>query len=340
MRRAESNKKPGISYAFTNDGLELPLIDVTHPAFALPRGTELQRKAVQKFVRDQKQFQKLPTLAQKLLLRLFLRGSLHTRALRDAASTFLPGLPTYLLKIPPDLLGEYARPIDRKLAEGAPILSVRYRLQDMATLAAEALAPALLAERERPLVLVNIAGGPAFDSLNALLLLRRDHPELLRSRSTRIRVLDADSAGPQFGARSLEVFASPGAPLEGLDIRFDYERFDWRDRAGLRAVLESAATQNAVTLGQSEGGLFEYGSDADIVAVLSEFREAARGFLGFVGSVTRNDEFVAFAKSISKTTTRPRGLSVFEPLCRAAGYEIHRALERPLSDNVWIRPAE
>ena len=340
MRRSESNKKPGISYAFTNEGLELPLIDVTHPAFALPEDPELQRRAVQKFVREQTQFSKLPKFAQNIVLRVFLRGSLHTGALRAAASTFLPGLATYLLKLPPDLLGDYARPIDRKLADGAPVLSVRYRLQDMAMLSAEALGPALASDPERPLVLVNVAGGPAFDSLNALLVLKRDRPESLRTRRICVHVLDADDVGPEFGARSLAVFASPGGPLEGLDIRFEHERFDWREPSGLGSVLGRAAEQNAFTLGQSEGGLFEYGSDADIVGVLTAFREKAQSFLGFIGSVTRDDEFVRFAKSISKTTTRPRGLAVFEPLIRSAGYELQRSRERPLSDNVWIRPTD
>ena len=30
----EQNKKPGVCYAVTDDGLELPVIDITHPAFA------------------------------------------------------------------------------------------------------------------------------------------------------------------------------------------------------------------------------------------------------------------------------------------------------------------
>jgi hypothetical protein len=29
---------------------------------------------------------------------------------------------------------------------------------------------------------------------------------------------------------------------------------------------------------------------------------------------------------------------VFERLCRSVGYEIRRAIERPMSDNVWITP--
>ena len=31
----EKNKVPGVSYALTTKGVELPIVDVTHPAFAL-----------------------------------------------------------------------------------------------------------------------------------------------------------------------------------------------------------------------------------------------------------------------------------------------------------------
>jgi hypothetical protein len=33
--RPETNKRPGVSYVVAPNGLELPVIDVTHPAFAL-----------------------------------------------------------------------------------------------------------------------------------------------------------------------------------------------------------------------------------------------------------------------------------------------------------------
>ncbi len=38
----EAHKRFGVSYAVTDDGLELPVIDVTHPAFAIaPTDAEL-----------------------------------------------------------------------------------------------------------------------------------------------------------------------------------------------------------------------------------------------------------------------------------------------------------
>ena len=54
----------------------------------------------------------------------------------------LSGLTTYLLKLGPDNLGDaYAKPIDRRIAASVPTMAVRLRLQDMATLLADALAP-------------------------------------------------------------------------------------------------------------------------------------------------------------------------------------------------------
>ena len=157
-------------------------------------------------------------------------------------------------------------------------------------------------------------------------------------RPIRIHVLDGDAAGPSFGARALLEFKKPGAALAGLDIRFEHERFDWSDASGLRAALERAAAEYSLTLGTSEGGLFEYGSDADILSILSEFRDTAKGLLGIVGSVTRDDELMQILKRTSKTATRPRGMQVFERLCRSVGYETLRVIERPLSDDVLIRP--
>ena len=44
----EKHKRPGVYYALTNDGVELPVIDITHLAFALNVSDTEQRAAVQK----------------------------------------------------------------------------------------------------------------------------------------------------------------------------------------------------------------------------------------------------------------------------------------------------
>ena len=75
IRRAEYNKKPGVSYAGTNDGLELPVVDITHPAFALTLSDEKQQALVAHFLEEQRRFARLPGLVRTLLLRFFLRGS-------------------------------------------------------------------------------------------------------------------------------------------------------------------------------------------------------------------------------------------------------------------------
>jgi hypothetical protein len=336
----ELRKRHGVHYAVTNDGLELPVIDVTHPAFSLSVSSDEQRELVARFLREQEQFLKLPELVRRALMRVFLRGSILADAMRAGEGSFLTAISTYLLKLPPDMLGQaYSRRVDRKIATRVPALSIRLRMQDMARLAADAVSSALAAEPGRPLTFVNIAGGPALDNLNALLLLRRERPSLLDGRTIRIHVLDIDAAGPSFGARALSELKKPGSALSGLDVRFEYEHFDWSDASGLRSALERAAAEHALTLGTSEGGLFEYGSDPDILSVLSEFRDTARSLLGVVGSVTRDDELMRALKRASMSPTRPRGMQVFERLCRSVGYEMVRVIERPMSDDVLIRPA-
>src|SRR5437762_14154194 len=49
---AETNKRPGVHYALTSDGVELPVVDVSHPAFALTVTDPEQRALVQDFLRE------------------------------------------------------------------------------------------------------------------------------------------------------------------------------------------------------------------------------------------------------------------------------------------------
>lgn len=54
VRIPEKNKKPGVYYALTNDGVELPVIDVTHPEFALNLSAEDLSARRERFIRDMK----------------------------------------------------------------------------------------------------------------------------------------------------------------------------------------------------------------------------------------------------------------------------------------------
>jgi len=338
IRRAEQNKRGGVSYAVTNDGLELPVVDITHPAFAAELTEEKQQALVSQFLDEQRRFARLPKLLQAGLMRFFTRGSRIARGLRRSEGTFLDGMTTYMFKLGPQNLGSYAVPVERRMLGSLPAISVRLRLSDVARLLADGLAPRLAADSERPLHLLNIAGGPAVDSLNALILLRREQPALLEQRRSLIHVLDGDADGPAFGARALAALQAPGAPLAGLAVTFEHSRYDWREVAGLQPALVAARNADALLAVSSEGGLFEYGSDADILANLRALSGDPQRELFMVGSVTRDDEVIQTLKLTSRAATRPRGLPSFSSLVERAGWQVTRAISRPLSDQVLLVP--
>lgn len=329
-RVPERHKKPGILYATTDDGLELAVVDVTNPAFAVSLEPAEQAALTERFVSEDRQLERMPAILRKLLLGFVLRGSLLARGIRKAEGTFLPGLETYLLKLGPENLPTaLIKPIDRRIAAALPALGVRLRLQDMAQLLVDAVTPALTAGPERPLRLLEIAGGPAMASLNALILLPR---ELLAGRDIAIDVLDLDEHGPSFGRRALAQLQSPGAPLHGLPIAMRHVRYDWRSAAELRPILREAMAEGAILAAISEGALFEYGSDEEIVANLEELQGVP-----VVGSVTRADEPVRRMMRTSGAALVPRGIDAFRALAARAGREMTRVLERPFSDHVALR---
>jgi hypothetical protein len=338
IRRAERDKKPGVCYAVTSDGLELPVVDVTHPAFGLVLTEDKQQLLTRRFLDEQRRFARLPGWLRSVLIRFFLRGSRIGKGLRRAEGTFLDGMTTYLFKVGPRNLGSYAVPVDRRILMSLPAISVRLRVSDMARLLADGLVPSLDRDAGRPLTLLNIAGGPAIDSLNALILLRRERPELLSKRRIVVRVLDRDDKGPLFGARATSALSEPGAPLAGLDVTFEHTRYDWSDVTGLAPALEAATREAALLAVSSEGGLFEYGSDQDIVANLRAVAAAKLDGSFVVGSVTRDDEIIRTLKLTSTAATVPRGLAIFSALVARAGWRVTRSIARPLSDQVALEP--
>ena len=224
----EPNKIPGLHYAVTNDGIELPIVDVTHPAFALSVTDTEQRALVQKFLQEKGPFAGLPAFLRNWLQRFLLRGSILASGIRQAQDTFMTGMHTYLLKLGPTMLGSaYAKPIDRRIAASLPVFAVRLRMQDIATLMAEALAPVLVKEPARPLHFLNIAGGPTIDSLNTLILLSKNQPGILAAHQISIDVLDLDAAGPAFGARALESLSLREGPLRGIRVALRHVPYDW-----------------------------------------------------------------------------------------------------------------
>jgi len=123
----------------------------------------------------------------------------------------------------------------------------------------------------------------------------------------------------------------------GLPITFRHIPWDWRsDGAVLSAVVAAVRPANALAIASSEGGLFEYGTDAEIVDALTRLRDGK--LLGVVGSVTRADEPIRRLHRDGGAATRPRGLDTFRKLIAPTGWIVCRAIERPFSDHWTLSP--
>ena len=257
----------GVVYAKAPDGTELPVIDVTNPAFALPYDEAEMKKRVARFLRGERWRAKIPQPIQRAFLGLAARRSRLARALYHASEGVIGGMTMYVGKLGPRMLGDgYSTAIDRQLAAAPPSWLARVRLEDMARLLAEGLTPVLAARRGRPLHFFNIAGGPSADSWNALLVIRAGGVRALAGRAIAIHVLDVDEEGPAFGGRAVAALSGEGGPLADLDLRFERDAYDWKNAERLRQLLAETGASGAVVAVCSEGGLFEYGSDDEIVA--------------------------------------------------------------------------
>jgi hypothetical protein len=337
---AERNKQRGVHYAWGPDGIEYPIVDVTHPAFALSVNDADQRALIAAFMKEYQPLAKMPALLRRLMLKLMLRGSRLAEGIKRSEGSFMTAMDTYLLKLGPDNLPSvFRKPIDRRIAAALPALAVRLRLQDVARLSRDALVTSLHTRANAPLHLLNIGGGPAIDSLNALLLLQREQPELLRDRSIVLRVLDLDPTGPTFGARALRALQTEGAALHGLAIELVQVPYDWSNPDTLETSLAAAREADAICLASSEGGLFEYGSDDAIIRNLETIRRGAPRGVSMVGSVTRADAPIRQLHLSSRAATKPRGLARFRTLAATAGWELNKVIERPFSDHVWLQPS-
>jgi hypothetical protein len=325
-----------VAHATTADGQELPVIDVTHPNFALADDPAAIAAVSKSYAESERQRARVPGFVMRLMLRRAARRSLLVRAIVYADASFLSGLNTYVMKLGAENLPPpFNTDVDRRLAAAPQLTSMRLRLQQTAKLLAEGLEPSLGAAPSAPLHLINIGGGPAVDTLNALILLRKSRTEVL-ARQIVIHVLDIDSAGPRFGANALEALRAEGGTLAGLDVTFSHESYDWNDSALLDGLVRQASSQGAIIAASSEGALFEYGNDDAIVANLQSLHAGGTGATLVVGSVTRVDTPRQVATRRFKLV--PRGVDGFAPLAKRAGFNVARVEETPLSDQVLLRP--
>jgi hypothetical protein len=328
----EANKRSGVCYAFTDGGLELPVIDITHPAFHQALSEEQQFAGARRYGQDQASKGKLARLAERFVLPIFLKRSIIGRGLLKSRGAYLDGLSTYLMKLSPDLLGAgYATPLDRKIVQGlnAAGMSLGQRTQDMAETLAEGLRPLLTGDL-RPLHFVNIAGGPSLDSLNALILLYKEEPAAFDGRLVQVHVLDLEAEGAHFGAAALAALQGEGGPLHGLQASLIHQAYDWDDPSPLRQLLQSLPPGAPVAL-SSEGGLFDYGSDAAISANLRSLRDLASADTVVACTISRPDFAGGTFSSGGIAKVILRQLGDLERLAQQDGWTAHASRSRPMS---------
>jgi hypothetical protein len=332
-------RKPGLIYARTANGEPLPVIDVTNAAFRVCDDLAAVETMRNEFAATERKRKQLP----KFLLRYFIRSAARrshlARALFNPEGDVLPGLNTYLMKLGPDNLpAPFDGKIDRQFAAAPGALSMRMRLQQVAKLLADGLEGELRQHPKSALYFINIGGGTAMDSLNALILLRRAAAQIME-RAITIHVLDPDSNGPSFGESALAELGADGAPLAGMDVRFLHSAYDWREPAQLAELVRGLAAHGAVVAASSEGALFEYGDDDVIVANLRSLHNEGRGARVVAGSVTRADEMTRQSIALTRFKLVPRGVAEFAAVIRATGYSIARVEPALLSDQVLLTPA-
>ena len=326
--------RPGIVYATTLEGLELPVIDLTHPDFAIADDPASRAALTEQYRVTEEKNAKVPVFLRRIFIKLGARRSQLLRALGEPAGSFLGGLTTYIIKLGPDNLPDgFISSLDQRVAGSPHARFARLRLQHCATMLAEGLEPLLAVSPNAPLHFINIGGGPAMDNLNALLFLSQRDATLL-NRPIVIHVCDLDTSGPSFGANAVGALQAPGAPLEKVKTTFDLRSYDWNNTSVLEALLASIEL-NAIVVASSEGALFEYGSDEAIVANLRSLRSRVRLVVGSVTSnlLTRREQIKTMRFAL-----HPRGVAGFRPLAQQAGYTIERAELTPLSDHLLLLP--
>lgn len=312
----------------TQQGIELPIIDVTHPSFAVDHSENAIEALRERVSAETLQWNRNPRWLQRLLMFLVMRRSVLMRGLRSSKGTFLSGMNTYLIKLPSaHLASSFTTSTDRRIAAKAQLMDIRLRLQIMADFLADRLRHDLdRTQAGVPIFLLNIAGGPAMDSLNALLLAQRKSPASLSSHPIQITVLDAHDEGPHFGLNALESLKTSNGPLSGLNIRFAHQHYDWNKPASLKDLFKDLPA-DAISLGSSEGGLFHYASDEVIRANLEALREHTGSHFTFSGSLTPDTPVNRASLSFSGAAMRFFQPSSFESLVRDTGWRIDRRVE-------------
>jgi hypothetical protein len=324
----------GLCFAVTTNGVTLPVVDITNPAFVCEYSDQELATIAEKTRRGIERSRRLP----KFILRLMARRSVIMREMLQADRVFVSGMTTYLFKVGPKHFPHgFSGGLDRKMLSTIGPVACRLRLRETSRQIADTAA-GLLALRDRPLTLISIAGGAAADLFNALILLNKEHPALLAKRVVRIIVLDIDTNGPTFGARALTALTSEQGPLAGFSAAFSHVIYDWNNTSALAALLDDLDA-DSVTVGSSEGGIFEYCDDHVVESNLTVLRDATPADFAIIGSLIRDDNLLFLSQGAGAPGLRPRGLTVFKSLVENAGWVVQRTASNPLYHIVTLNKA-
>jgi AAA+ ATPase superfamily predicted ATPase len=171
--------------------------------------------------------------------------------------------------------------------------------------------PLLARSPEKNICFINIAGGAASDSINALFIIQQENPALLNNRTIQINVLDIDTYGPAFADRCIAALKAPGNRFNELNISFKHIHYDWNSTVKLEELLSER--KEWLQICSSEGGLFEYCSDEVITQNLNTIYNNSTDDIVIAGSLLHDikivDAGIIAALKIS-TSIKPRFLGL------------------------------
>lgn len=325
----EKNKVPGLSYVYTDCGLELPVLDITHPLFTASINEESLEALCKESAQRAKSMKEMPD-AQKMVIaeKSYIFGR-HFH--KDPHATYLSGMSTYMLKLGPSLIGSgEERNIDRMITMGVVSVAARMRLRDICRLQANALVPQLTASPGKELCLINIAGGAASDSINTLILVLEEDRSLLKNRKIEINLLDIDIDSPNFARRCIEALKVPGCHFHGLDISFNHIKYNWTDTGDLIDIL--AKKSDCILAGTSEGGLFEYAGDEGIKYNLDALHDNSPDEMLLAGTVVhdidRVDPTMAAMAEESRGALQLRGIDGLRSILKKTKWKPDKAMDK------------
>ena len=315
-----------VSYAKTDNGIELPILDITHPLFV----SSIDETALGALGKEA--LNRAKSLRKNPLIKFLAGRSLTLGGFRpnDQNAIYVSGMSTLIMKLGPGLIeGGVNRFMDRKVSSGFAGVSVRMRLRDICHVQKEALMPKLQESPQKNLCFVNIGGGSASDSINTLMLIQKETPDLLKNRTIEIDVLDLDTFGPHFAGQCINALRAPDGCFYGLDVSLRQIQYDWSNVGKLDDLLSERKDWIVVCV--SEGGLFEYGTDEDIIKNLGSLYGNSIDDIVVAGDVVLDLESVnsAFPALLEGSGNRVRfiGSEGFKKILAKTNWLLDRTIE-------------